>query len=303
MRTKDSVTADLGIAVQARPSRPVRGTSLAALGVAIFSFTFPATHWALGGFGPWSTVTLRAVLAAGAAGGCLLAARVPPPERRHWPTLAVVGLGVVVGFPLLTTLALRTTQTSHAAVVIGALPLATAALAAVVTRTRHSRAFWLAALTGTAAVVVFALAQSQGRPTTGDLLLFASLLVCAAGYVAGGRLALVLPGWQVIGWALVGALPLTAPAAALATLLEPVHPTGQAVLGLLYLALVSQFIGLMVWYRGMAEVGVARASQLQLAQPLLTLVWSAALLGERLGAATPLTAVAVLLCVAVTQRA
>ncbi len=300
MTTKDSAITSARIAIQ-HPGR-LRGTLLAALGVAVFSFTFPATHWALGGFGPWSTVTVRAVLAALIAGGCLLAARVPPPERRHWPALAVVGLGVVLGFPLLTTLALRTTQTSHAAVVVGALPLATSALAAALTGTRHSRTFWTASLAGTSLVLAFALVQSRGRPTVGDLLLFVSLGVCAAGYVAGGRLARELPGWQVIGWALVAALPLTGPAAVVALHAEPVHPTGLSVLGLLYLAAISQFVGMLVWYRGMAEIGVARASQLQLAQPLLTLLWSAVLLGERLGPATALTALAVLLCVAVTQR-
>lgn len=246
---------------------------------------------------------MRGVLAAAVAGVCLAAARVPRPDRRHWAGLAVVALGVVLGFPLLTTLALRTTDTSHAAVVVGALPLVTAVLAAVRVGTRPSKAFWSAAVAGGAVVVGFALWQGGGALTTGDLFLFASLLVCAAGYVEGGRLASVMPGWQVIGWALVGALPLTVPAAGVALALEPVHLGGQAVAGLLWVSVVSQFLGLMVWYRGMAAIGVARASQLQLAQPLLTLVWAAALLGEDLGALTAPAAVAVLVCVAVTQRA
>lgn len=237
------------------------------------------------------------------AGVCLAAARVPLPERRHWAGLAVVALGVVLGFPLLTTLALRTTDTSHAAVVVGALPLVTAVLAAVRVGTRPSPLFWSAAVTGGAVVVGFALWQGGGALTTGDLFLFASLLVCAAGYVEGGRLASVMPGWHVIGWALIGALPLTVPAAAVALALEPVHPGGQALAGLVWVSVVSQFLGLMVWYRGMAAIGVARASQLQLAQPLLTLVWAAGLLGEHLGALTAPAAVAVLVCVAVTQRA
>lgn len=273
------------------------------LAVAIFSFTFPATRWALAGFGPWTTVTVRAALAAAIAGPCLLAARAPLPDRRQWPAIAVVACGVVLGYPLLTTLALRTTSTSHAAVVVGALPLATAAIASVVTGIRHSRRFWAAACAGTVLIVAFSLAQSHGTPTGGDLLLLASLLVCAAGYVAGGRLAQTMPGWHVIGWALVAALPFTGPAAAVALGAEPSRPGTLPVLGLVYLAAVSQFGGLVAWYRGMAAIGVARAGQLQLAQPLLTLVWSALLLGERLGAATPLTAAGVLVCVAVTQRA
>ncbi|MEU9270365.1 DMT family transporter [Streptomyces sp. NPDC048251] len=279
------------------------GTLLAALGVVAFSLTFPATAWGLEGFGPWSLVAVRSVLAALIAGGCLLALRVPLPARRHWAGLAVVAAGVVVGFPLLTTLALRTSTTAHAAVVVGLLPLTTALLSALRMGTRPSRTFWAAALAGAAAVVAFTVQQSGGALTTADLYLFGALLVCAAGYTEGGRLARVMPGWQVIGWALVFCLPLTVSGAALALSHEPVHLTAHSVAGLLWVAAGSQFVGLVVWYRGMALIGIPKASQLQLAQPLLTLVWSVLLLGEHLTPAAPLTAAAVLVCIAVTQRA
>ncbi|MFJ5610235.1 DMT family transporter [Streptomyces sp. NPDC093221] len=294
MKDKNSATPCTSVAVA--------GTALACLGVAAFSLTFPSTHWALSGFGAWSAVTVRAVLATAVAGAFLAAGRAKVPDREHWAGLAVVACGVVIGFPLLTTLALRTTDTSHAAVVVGALPLCTAVLAAVRTGARPSRTFWIAAVAGAAVVTAFSLGESGGAPTAGDGFLFASLLVCAAGYVEGGRLASVLPGWQVVGWALVGTLPLTLPAAVVSLSLEPVRLTGESVGGLVWVSVVSQFLGLMVWYRGMAAIGVTRASQLQLAQPVLTLVWSAALLGEHLGRATLPAALAVLVCVAVTQR-
>ena len=295
MRADNSATHSASIAV--------RGTLLAFLGVAAFSLTFPSTHWALSGFGPWSTVAVRAVLAAAVAGAFLVAGGARVPDRAHWPGLAVVSGGVVLGYPLLTTLALGTTDTSHAAVVVGVLPLCTAALGAWPTGARPSRTFWAAAVAGAAVVVGFALGSGGGALTGGDAYLFAAVLVCAAAYVEGGRLAAVLPGWQVVAWSLVGVLPLTLPAAAVALAAEPVRLTGESVGGLVWVSVVSQFLGLMLWYRGMAVIGVARASQLQLAQPVLTLVWSAALLGEHLGAATLPTALAVLVCVAVTQRA
>ncbi|WP_405838276.1 DMT family transporter [Streptomyces sp. NBC_01518] len=306
MRAQDSATAPSPIAVNTSPSTtaPARaGTVQAALGVIAFSLTFPATAWGLEGFGAWSLVAVRSVLAAVVAGGCLLALRVRVPDRRHWAGLAVVAAGVVVGFPLLTTLALETSTTAHAAVVVGLLPLTTAALSALRTGIRPSRTFWTAALAGAGAVLAFTVQQSGGAVTTADLYLLAALLICAAGYTEGGRLARVMPGWQVIAWALVLCLPLTVPAAALALSYDTPHLTAHSVAGLLWVAAGSQFLGLVVWYRGMAAIGVPKASQLQLAQPLLTLVWSVLLLGEHLPVAAPLTAAAVLVCIAVTQRA
>ncbi|MCL7491277.1 DMT family transporter [Streptomyces sp. MCA2] len=328
MRDNDSATASVAIAVstpgapaapvQGTPGNPVegapepaaparsalvsRGALLAALGVATFSLTFPATAWALEGMGPWTVVMLRSVLATALAGGALAVFRVRPPERRHWAGIAVVAGGVVLGFPLLTTLALETSTTSHAAVVVGLLPLTTAAFSAVRTGARPSRTFWIASLVGAVVVIGFAVQQSGGAPGRGDLLLFAALLVCAAGYTEGGRLARHMPGWQVIGWALVLALPVTVAGAALALSTEPLRLTVHAVSGLLWLAFGSQFLGMVAWYRGMAAIGISKASQLQLAQPLLTLVWSVLLLGEQLPPAAPAAALAVLACIAVTQR-
>ncbi|MFD8675095.1 DMT family transporter [Streptomyces seoulensis] len=302
MRAQSSATDTSAIAVTAPREPLLMGTGQAALGVVAFSLTFPATAWGLESFGPWSLVAVRGVLAALVAGACLLLLRVPLPEARHLPGLAMVGIGTVLGFPLLTTLALQTSTTAHAAVVVGLLPLTTAAVSALRTGVRPSRRFWTAALAGAAAVAVFTVTQSGGALTRADVYLFGALLVCAAGYTEGGRLARVMPGWQVIGWALVLCLPLSVLGTALALGHEPVRLTAHGIAGVLWVAVGSQFLGLLLWYRGMAAVGIPRASQLQLAQPLLTLVWSALLLGEHVPAAAPLTAVAVLVCIAVTQR-
>ncbi|MCG7207803.1 DMT family transporter [Streptomyces arenae] len=310
MRAQSSATDPSSIAVSTSPVAPGAaapsshrlGTAQAALGVVAFSLTFPATAWGLEGFGPWALVAVRSVLAAALAGSCLLVLRIRLPERRHWAGLAVVALGVVLGFPMLTTLALETSTTSHAAVVVGLLPLTTALFSALRMGVRPSRTFWAAALAGAVAVLAFTVAQSGGALTAADGYLFGALVVCAAGYTEGGRLARVMPGWQVIGWALVCCLPLTVPVAAVALAYEPVVWSVHGVAGLLWVAVGSQFFGLVVWYRGMAAVGIPKASQLQLAQPLLTLVWSVLLLGEHLTAAAPLTAAAVLVCIAVTQR-
>ena len=275
---------------------------MSGLGVLSFSFTFPATALALRGFGPWLTVGLRCAAAGVVAAVFLAALRARRPRRDQWPGLVVVAAGCVLGFPVLTTLALRTSSSAHSAVVTGLLPMATAVVASLLTRRHPPRAFWLAATAGAVAVVTFTVLQSHGAPSTADVLLFVALLVCAFGYAEGGRLAGELPGWQVIGWALVLALPVTVPLTAVALVVEPARIGVAPVLGVAYLAVGAQFGGFYAWYRGMAEIGVARASQLQLAQPLLTLVWSVRLLREQFSVAASVTAVVVLGCIVVTQR-
>lgn len=212
------------------------GAGLAALGVLSFSFTFPGTVAALDGFGPWSATGLRGVLAAAIALAALLALRVQIPNSRDWAGLAVVTVGCVVGFPLLTTLALQTSSTAHSAVVIGALPMATAAISALRTGRHPSPLFWAAAGAGGALVVAFALAQSHGRPNLADLYLLAALLLCAAGYAEGGRLSAHLPSWTVIAWAVVLAAPLNAVISLVALTHEPVRVTTTALGGLAYIA-------------------------------------------------------------------
>lgn len=83
---------------------------------------------------------------------------------------------------------------------------------------------------------------------------------------------------------------------------EPIHLTTTGLFGLAYVAGVSQFLGFVVWYSGMAKMGVARASQIQLAQPLLTVVWSVLFMGEALDPVILFTAAIVIACIAVTQR-
>ena len=295
MSEQNSATASRSVAVT--------GTVQAALGSLCFSFTFPATRWALDGFGPWTLTGLRGTLAALLAVSCLLAAGARIPPRSAWPGLAAVAAGCVIGFPVFSTLALQASSTAHSAVVIGLLPLGTAAAAALRSGSRPPRPFWLAALAGAAVVLAFTVQQSHGAVlTAADLLLFAGLAVCSFGYAEGGRLARTMPGWQVIAWGLVAALPVMAVTAALGPTAEPVHWTWRGVTGLAWLGVVSQFAGFVVWYRGMAAIGIPRASQLQLAQPLLTICWAVLLLAEPLpGTAVP-AALAVVACIVVTQR-
>jgi drug/metabolite transporter (DMT)-like permease len=287
---------------RARP--PFPAVCWGAAGVVAFSLTFPATRLALPAFGPVVTGLGRAVIAAGIAGLALLVARAPLPRRRQWARIAVVSCGVVVGFPLLSAVALDHVGAGHAAVLVGLLPAATALAAVARAGERPHRGFWVAAGTGLVAVLVFAAVRGAGRPQVADLLLLAAVAAAAIGYAEGGALSRTMPGWQVIAWALVLAAPALVPVSAYALLTRPpAHPGPGAWLGLAYVSGVSMFLGFVAWYRGLAAGGVAKIGQLQLAQPVLTLGWAALLLGERVDLVTGAAALAVLATTAATQRA
>ncbi len=274
-----------------------------AAGVVAFSLTFPATRLALPAFGPVLTGLGRAAGAAAIAGIALLLARAPRPTRAEWARIAVVSAGVVVGFPLLSALALDHVGAGHAAVLAGLLPAATALAAVARAGERPHPGFWVAAGAGLAAVLVFAAVRGAGRPQVADLLLLAAVAAAALGYAEGGALARTMPGWRVIAWALVLAAPVLVPVSAYAALTDPPrHPGAGAWLGLAYVTAVSAFLGFLAWYRGLARGGVARVGQLQLAQPVLTLGWAVLLLGERVDAVTVGAALVVLAMTAATQR-
>lgn len=290
-------------APQATSTSHRAGVLLAALGVLAFSFSFPATAWSLEGFGPWTAVGLRGSIAAILAAVALARWRAPRPRREDWPALSVVAIGCALGFPLLTTLALQTSTTSHSAVVIGALPMATACLSAWRTRSRLPTAFWVAASTGAAAVIGFALSQHRGALETADAYLFLALILCAAGYAEGGGLAGTMSGWRVIAWGVLLAAPVNIGVSVWGLTHESLHVTGLSLAGLAYVAAVSQFLGFVAWYRGMGIIGVPQASQLQLAQPVLTLIWSVWLMAEHVTLGVVGTGTVVLVCIAVSQRA
>jgi len=269
--------------------------------VLAFSLTLPASEAALPAFGPVMVGVGRAVPAALLGAVCLLLARAPRPTRAQWWRLALVAFGVVVGFPLCSSLALRDTTSAHGAVLVGLLPAATAALAVARAGERPKWQFWAACAFGMTAVLAFAMFRGAGQVTAADLWLLAAVGCAAVGYAEGGVLARELGGWQVISWALLLSLPFTIATTVLWA--EPWHaPDANAWLGLAYVSAVSMFAGFYAWYRGLAEGGIAKIAQLQLVQPVLTLAWSALLLSERITPAMAGTAVLVIAAVAVTQR-
>ena len=294
-------TSSIGIRYQ---KVSISGLTLAAIAVVMFSGTVPATRIAVATIDPVVVGVGRSVLGALIAIGYLVAIKAPWPSRRRLPGIAVVAVGAGVGFGWFSAEALRTVSATHGSIVVGLLPMLTALFAVMRTGVRPRPLFWVAIAAGTAVVVWYAASGVRAEPPSiGDAYLVAALICAAAAYAEGGRLAQTMPGGQVIAWGLVAALPISAPLTAAALASSPFMPSAASLAALGYMAVFSVFVGMVLWYRGMGLVGVARVSATQLAQPLLSVVWSWLLIGEPLRPQTIVAAILVLFCVATAQRA
>lgn len=257
----------------------IKGLWLATIAIAGFSLTLPITRALLAHFDPLFIALGRAMVAATVAAGLLIIWGAPRPSGRQFIQLTVVGAGVVAGFPLLTSWAMQYLPASHGGVVIGVLPLATTLCATFIAGDRPSLKFWILSIVGSGIVIGFTLLQGGGRLAWADAALLAAVVCAAIGYALGARLAKDLGGRQVICWALV----IMAPVLALptwATLPSTLHAPLWAWAGFIYLALISQLFGFFAWYRALTLAGIARASQVQLLQPFMTLIAAHLLLGE-----------------------
>lgn len=283
------------------------GLAWALLGVVLFSFSVPLTKVAVEGFDPFLTATGRAAIAGALAVVLVTWRHVPLPPREHLRPLLLTMLGAVFGWPILLALALERTTSAHAAVIAAFMPLTTALIAVLRTRERVSWQFWVAAGAGTAALLVFALSRggAEGGDLVADLLVACAVILSSWCYVEGASVTKAMPGWQVISWVVVFALPITVPAsAAIWWATHADHdPTAGAWTSLVLLGVSSMYLGFFAWYRGLSLAGIARGGQVQQLQALLTLVWSALLLREHVTRVMVLAAVAVIVCVVWAQRA
>ncbi|MBL8309831.1 MAG: DMT family transporter [Burkholderiales bacterium] len=281
------------------------GLLLGLLGVLIFSLTMPMTRIAMAGdwLSPWFVWSGRAALAAFAGAAYLLATRAGWPPRAAWWPLLGATIGIVFGWPLLNTVALQTVPASHAAVVNGILPLATAVIGAWLNRERPSRRFWACAVGGTLLVCGYAWQRAHGSLHAADALMLVSVLLGGLGYASGAIATRHLGGPQVISWALLLGLPVTLAIAIGSAPDVPGRVSGVSWAAFAYLGLMSQWIGFFFWYRGLARGGIARVSQVQLLQLFFTLAFAAALLGERIELAMVVVAAFTVLLIAVGRRA
>lgn len=285
-----------------------KGLWLGLLGIVIFAVTLPMTRLAVGtpDAPQMSGIFIalgRAVVAAALSAVFLLATRAPLPLRQDWLPLAITAGGVVFGFPLFTSIAMRYVEAMHASVIVGVLPLATAAVGALLHRQRPSAGFWTCAALGSALVVAFAMLRSGSAGLSihfADLLLLAGMLCAAVGYGYGARLAQHMRAEHVICWALLLSLPLTLPLSLLTWPTVALKTSAWA--GFAYLGVFSMWLGFFAWYRGLALGGTVRVSQVQLVQPFMSMLFAVPLLGESLDAVTVGFGIAVIATVFIGKK-
>ncbi len=288
-------------------SHPRSGYLFAFIGTTVFSFTLPMVKLALVSFGPWTITMGRMAIAGVTALIVVLVTKTPLPDRQYWKRIFFTALGISFGFPILTTIALQRTSSAHGAVIIAGLPLATATLAVIRHKERVTPLFWFGAILGAAVLATYAWLHggSQGADPIADLLLLGAVFASAFGYAEGAALTKVMPNWHVVTWCVIMFLPISIISAIAAHIIgdagKPI--VGSAVFGFLFTSFGSMYLGFFAWYRGLADLGVARGSQVQLVQPMMTLLWSSLILGEVISSGTLLAALAVLSCVVLTQKA
>jgi len=281
------------------------GLALGVVGITAFAGSLPATRIAVSELSPWFVTSARATIAGFAA------AIVLSVMHRAWPpaharvSVIIVAIGVILFFPLFTALAMQSVPASHGGVVIAVLPLATAVAAALLAHERPSALFWTASIAGAAIVIFFSLRFGHSGSwsfTSGDLWLLAAVGAAAVAYTLSGKLARTMPGWEVISWACLLALPFFAGATA------ALWPDNLADVSLrtwtatFYVGLVAQFLGFFAWNAGLAMGGIARVGQVQLLQPFITLTIAAFINNEQVEIETIVFAAAVAATVLIGLR-
>jgi len=284
-------------------SREKLGLLLGFIGMCMFAGTLPATRLALLGLDPLFLTAARGALAGSAALAVLLLSGRKLPPRLLWGEICGTALCTALAYPLFAAFAMMSVPAAHGGVVLGILPLATAAAAALIAHERPSRGFWLASAAGAALVLIFTVHQS-GRIgiSVGDLFLLGTIAAGAIGYTMSARLTALMPGWEVISWQVVILLPLFAAAT---VALWPADITSVPMacwFGLGYIGLVSQYTSFFVFNAAMARAGIARTSQIMLLQPFVIIALAVVVNGEPIKAETVFFAAAVMATVLIAQR-
>lgn len=278
----------------------------AALAVLFWGISFVATKAALQEISPVTLIFSR--FAIGAIVLLVIVRELPP--RDSWGALAVMGFVGVFVHQMLQAYALTMTSATSTGWLIGITPIWSAILSAVVLRERIG--LWKAVgLAGGFAGALLVVTKGDfssrvlGRPsTTGDLLILLSTVNWAIYSILGHRtLRRLGPRRATSGAMLFGALMLFPFFVARRGWTEWPRLSATGWSALLFLAVACSALGYLFWYGALEQIEVSRVAALLYAEPLVTFVAAALLLGERVSSVVVIGGVLVLASVLLAQYA
>ena len=279
-----------------------KGMLIGFVGISIFSLTLPFTQMAVNEMSPFFVAFARASIAGICALILLIFTKSKFPNKIQIRRLIIIVIGVIYGFPIFTSIAMKTLPSSHSGIVLGILPLAMSLFAAIKYKEKPSSSFWIISIFGTFIVVSYTFIDNNGSLMIEDLWLLFAILFAAIGYSEGGTLAKEMGSIGVISWALVISLPINLFASYLFYEINYSSISFQAIISLTYVGLFSMFIGFFFWYKGIAIGGISRVGQVQLIQPFLTIVGAYFLTNEKITTLNILFAFMVLIVIIIGRK-
>ena len=162
------------------------------IGVLLFSAGMPATKLAITEMSPLFVTIARAGIAGVLALSVLLIYKEKRPAKDQIFSLILVSIGCVIGFPLLSAMALQHLTSAHSIVFLGMLPLMTALFGVFRGGEKPHPIFWIFSVIGSALVIGYAAAQGISASPVGDILMLLAVILCGMGYAEGAKLSKTL---------------------------------------------------------------------------------------------------------------
>ena len=290
-------------------SDTLRGYFFALTAVIGFGATFIGVALGNESFDPITMSFGRVIPGAILAVFALKSAKQPLlPPREAFPAIFGVTAGIVIGFPLLSTLALQNIHPADAGVMVAVSPIVTSIAAIFIGHKKPRKLFWLAAALGSlsAATLAYLRGGSEfgGGIFWGYILMATAMVLASLGHLTGNYLAGKYKSFHVLCWAVIISIPIQLPGAIINWTINPITtmPTASAVFGFLYVSLFSIIIGNYMLNHGFYLIGLVKGSQLQLIQPIVTMILAIVVLHQTVAPITWIAAFAILASVAWSQR-
>ena len=213
-----------------------------------------------------------------------------PASLKDRSLLAMSGVSSFAIWPVLMSLGIERTTVGHAALIMALIPIFTVLIATILDQRNPKYGWWIGAgiaLLSTAMLIINRSTSLQsfngGSSVEGDLIVLAGGVICAVGYVAGGKLSPKIGTAATTFWGLSIALVILIPAfIGISDSTNWANVANEGWLAIAWMALFSSLAGYVLWFYALGRGGVARIGSLQLSMPVITLMLATVILRENL---------------------